>query len=90
MAVMSIYGKTLKTFLLQNQESFEAWILVYSIGDSTSTIFLSNDDLRWTFALFYGKVKFAYLCICKGEILKNLFLKMYKRQMAGTYNVWST
>ena len=46
-----------------------------------------NDDPRLTFDLFYGKVKFASLCICMGNKLKIQFLKMYYRPMAETYNV---
>ena len=50
MAVMPIYGKTLKNLLLQNLENFEAefWYTLFG----TQSLFSSNDDTRMTFDLF--------------------------------------
>ena len=66
--------KTFKNLLLQNQECLGAEPLWESSGTGglpTLLKELSYVDV-WP---FYGKVKFASLCICMGKTFKNLLLQ---------------
>ena len=66
--------KTFKNLLLQNQECLGAEPLQESSGTGglpTLLKELSYVDV-WP---FYGKVKFASLCICMGKTFKNLLLQ---------------
>ena len=63
------------------------WVLVYSIGDSRSSKFVQIMTLGWPLNFLQQ----GQICVpihCTGKILKNYFLKMYKRLMAEIYNVW--
>ena len=74
---MPIYGvKHLKIFFSRSKKIVEAEFLVYSIMDSKSPKFFSNDDPRLTFDL--SKVKFASPSICMGKMLKVIFSKCMK------------
>ena len=74
--------KNILKYLLQNQENFWDWILVYSTGDSRSSKFVQMMKLGWPLT-FCDIVKFASPC----KIWKKQFLKMYKKLMAEVYNV---
>ena len=72
MATMSIYGKTLKSLFLQNQESFEgeSWYIasrlkVYQI--------CSNDIHRLTFDLFNARTNLDLLKHLYGENVEKSF-----------------
>ena len=54
MAAMLICGKTFKTFLLQNQESFESESWYLAFGTQSLPSFL-NDDGKLTFYLFTAR-----------------------------------
>ena len=85
MAPMPIYDKKHKKKSSPEPRRFLGWILVYSYGDLASTKFVQMMVVYWP---FYSKVKFAPPFILMEKMLKNLFLKMYKRRMAETYNIW--
>ena len=59
MAVMCMYGKHLRIFLLRNQESFVAvscYILcTCNIGNKWSTKFCPNNDTKLAFGLFIAR-----------------------------------
>ena len=76
MAAMPIYGKTLKNFLLQNQQAdfHEIWY-VASRTPAHHSLFkwwLSSD-----LDLFYGKVKFGYLGFSMGKSEDSWFIRNY-------------
>ena len=73
MAAKLIYGKTLAILLLQNWESFKA---EYSIEDSKSIKFFSNDDRRLTYDLITARSLYIYV----GRIMKSHYMtKLLKR-----------
>ena len=66
--------KTCKNLLLQNRESLGAEPLQESSGTGGVPKLLK--ELSYVDVLpFYGKVKFASLCICMGKTFKNLLLQ---------------
>ena len=66
---------SLKNFLLQIQESFEAESWYIASGMQDLHVY-SNDDPRMIFDCL-GNVKFASLYFYMGKMLKNYFLKKY-------------
>ena len=71
-------NKTVKNFLLQNQESFEAESCYIALGTQFLPS-LFNDDPRLTFDLFTAMSNlrpYAFIQ-CMGKILKSQFLKTY-------------
>ena len=74
MAATPIYGKNFKNLLLQNRECLRAEPLQESSGMGGLPKLLK--ELSYVDVwLFYGKVKFASLCICMGKTFKNLLLQ---------------
>ena len=66
--------KTFKNLLLQNRECLGAEPLQESLGTGGLPKLLK--ELSYVdFWPFYGKVKFASLCICMGKTFKNLLLQ---------------
>ena len=66
MAAMPIYGKTLKSLLLQNQKSYDLETWHVALGTQA----LQSLYKWWPWVdldLFYGKVKFGSLCFCMGK-----------------------
>ena len=64
MAAMPIYGKNLKKSSPDPRMPW-GWIFAQIIGDERSTKVAKIIVVHWP---FYGKVKFASLCICMGTI----------------------
>ena len=80
--------KTFKNLLLQNPECLGAEPLQKSLGTGglpTLLKELSYVDV-W---LFYGKVKFASLCICMGKAFKNLLLQNLASLMVESLHISS-
>ena len=78
--------KTFKNLLLQNRECLGAEPLQESSGTGGLPKLpkeLSYIDV-W---LFYGKVKFASLCICTGKTFKNLLLQNRACLMAESLHI---
>ena len=78
--------KTFKNLLLQNRECLGAEPLQESLGTGGLPKLLKNCRTL-TFDLFYGKVKFASLCISMGKTFKNLLLQDRARLMAESLHI---
>ena len=77
MAIIPIYGKTLKKLLLWNQKAddLESWYVASGAGVLPSLfkwwLWVDTD-------VFYGMVKFGPLCFCMGKKVKQLiFQKLF-------------
>ena len=80
--------KTFKNLLLQNRERLGAEPLQESSGTGGLPKLLK--ELSYVDVwLFYGKVKFASLCICMGKTFKNLLLQNRACLMAESLHISS-
>ena len=80
--------KTFKNLLLQNRECLGAEPLQESSGTGGLPTLLK--ELSYVdFWPFYGKVKFASLCICMGKTFKNLLLQNRACFMAESLHISS-
>ena len=80
--------KTFKNLLLQNRE----WLGAEPLQESSGTGGLPKllKELSYVFIWpFYGKVKFASLCICMGKTFKNLLLQNRACLMAESLHISS-
>ena len=92
MAAISIYSKNSDNILFsrtkKKKKQLWGWILVYSIAVWSSTKFVQNDDSRLTFDLFMTRSNLRLYRFVLGKSWKIIFLNMYLRLEAETYNVW--
>ena len=79
--------KTFKNLLLQNRECLGAEPLQESSGMGDLPKLLK--ELSYVDVSFYGKVKFASLCICMGKTFKNLLLQNRACLMAVSLHISS-
>ena len=78
--------KTFKNLLLQNRECLGAEPLLESSGTGGLPKLLKELSYVDVWP-FYGKVKFASLCICMGKIFKNLLLQNRACLMAESLHI---
>ena len=84
MAAMPIYGKNLKNLLFRNQKAYDldTWYVASGVPVLSSLFkWWPWNDLD----LFYGKVKFGFVCFCMG---KGKTMKFFRNYCSLWYQSW--